>query len=255
MIVSQQVQQNFSRASGRYDAHAILQQQWRMRVLAHGLALFADDAHLLDIGCGTGAFTASAREIQPRWQVLGLDMAAGMCRVAVQHGRVLQADGAALPLRDGSVQGVVSSLCLQWVGDSALALREIARVLVPGAHAIVMTLGEATLQELRVLAPSLRLLPMRSVETYRMQAQEAGFLVTAMDAPVERYRYASLSGLLRSFRAIGANAAFQTPPQRLRPSEYHAIAQAYHARHATADGGIYASWQPVLMVLQKPEVR
>lgn len=254
MILGQQVQQNFSRASARYDAHALLQQQWRMRVLANGLALFPERATLLDMGCGTGAFTASARDLQPGWRVLGLDLASGMCRVAAQHGQVIQANGAALPLREGCVQAVVSSLCLQWVSDSALALAEMARVLAPGGHAIVMTLGDATLQELRGQAPALRLLPMRSVDAYRAQAQAAGFHITVIDAPVERYRYASLSGLLRSFRAIGANAAFSTPPQRLRPSEYQAIAQAYTARYATPDGGIYASWQPVLMVLQKPEV-
>lgn len=249
-IAAQQVQENFSRAAARYDAHASLQKSWRQRVLAHGIALFADKATLLDIGCGTGAFTAEARLVHPGWNVTGLDVAPGMCRVAAQQGKVIEADATSMPLGDASYDGVVSSLCLQWVADLPKALGEMHRVLKPGAYAVVMTLGSETLQELRLLAPSLRLLPMQSVAQYRALAMQAGFEIVAIDAPVERYAYPSVSALLRSFRQIGAQAAFENPAQGIKPSEYRTLADNYRRKHAVGDG-VAASWQPLLLILRK----
>lgn len=251
MIRARTVQQNFSRAAARYDAHATLQKGWRTRVLANGLALFPERAALLDIGCGTGAFTMEAREVQPHWTITGLDSAPGMCRVAAQHGTVIQADATCMPMPDVSYDGIVSSLCLQWVSNLDAAFAEMVRVLKPGGYAVLMTLGMQTLHELRTLAPALRLLPMRDAQTYHSIATQAGFEPVALDAPVEHYEYPSLSGLLRSFRQIGAHAAFDAPPARLSPSQYHTIAASYHASHAHG-AGVLASWQPVLLILRKP---
>ena len=247
----QTIQENFSRAASRYDAHASLQKQWRMRVMAHGIALFPDKADLLDVGCGTGAFTAEAREIQPGWNITGVDIAPGMCRVAAQQGKVIEADAANMPMPDAAYDGVVSSLCLQWLGDLTKAFHEMQRVLRPGGYGVVMTLASSTLQELRALAPQLRLLPMKSVEEYCALAHCAGFEVVACDAPVERYSYPSISALLRSFRQIGANAAFEGPMHRMKPSEYRTLADNYRAKHAAGEG-VAASWQPLLLILRKP---
>ncbi len=250
-IAAQKVQENFSRAASRYDAHATLQKLWRQRVLAHGIALFDDRAELLDVGCGTGAFAAEARAVHPQWKVTGLDIAAGMCRVAAQQGKVIEADASNMPLPENSYDGIVSSLCLQWMADMPKALAEMQRVLKPGGYAAVMTLADGTLQELRDLAPTLRLLPMKSVQAYETAAQQAGFEIVAMDAPIERYSYPSVSALLRSFRQIGAQAAFENPATRMKPSEYRALAEQYRTRYAVGEG-VAASWQPLLLILRKP---
>lgn len=250
-VNAQKVQENFSRAAARYDAHATLQKIWRQRVLAHGIALFDDQAELLDVGCGTGAFASEARAVHPHWNVTGLDIAAGMCRVAAQQGKVIEADAANMPLPNESYDGVVSSLCLQWLAEMPKALAEMQRVLKPGGYAIVMTLADRTLQELRDLAPTLRLLPMRSVEAYRYAATAAGFEIVALDAPVEQYSYPSISALLRSFRQIGAQAAFEDPATRMKPSAYRALAEQYRTKHAIGEG-VAASWQPLLLILRKP---
>lgn len=246
----QQVKQNFSRAASRYDAQATLQKQWRTRVMAHGIALLPDEASILDVGCGTGAFTSEAREVQPRWRITGIDIAPGMCRVAAQHGEVIEGDAAKMPLPENNYDAVVSSLCLQWA-DAAPAFKEMARVVKPGGYAIVMTLASETLRELRDLAPALRLLPMRSVNEYWAMAEAAGFELVTMDAPIERYAYPSISALLRSFRTIGAQAAFDRKAEPIKPSQYRALAEQYKARHAAGEG-VAASWQPLLLILRKP---
>lgn len=257
MNISQQaVGRNFSRAAARYDAHATLQRGWRARVLAHAEAWLPPQARVADIGCGTGAFAVEAYRRRPGWRIVGIDRAEGMCRQAQGCHPVAQGDACALPLADGMCEGVVSSLCLQWVADKPAALREIARILRPGGHAVLMGLGRETLRELHRVnhaqgAP-LRLLPMEPASHYAIGAEAAGLEVLTLEKSVEIHRYASLTALLRSFVAIGANAAFHGQPQPLSPARYSALATAYAAQASHPQGGVAASWQPILLVLRKP---
>lgn len=245
MIRPQAVADNFSRASARYDRHATLQAHWRTQVLEEATGIFPPSARVLDIGCGTGAFAAAA---PAGWRVSGIDLAYGMC----QQSGAIQADAQALPIASNSMDGVVSSLCLQWVENTPQAMREIHRVLRVGGHAVLMTLGQRTLHELRALG-AWRLLPMQALAHYVDAADSAGLEVMAAQATVEIHAYPNLAGLLRSFRAIGAQAAFAQRAQALTPSHYQQLSLAYQVAHAHPDGGVAASWEPLLLVLRKGE--
>jgi malonyl-CoA O-methyltransferase len=247
MIRPQAVQRNFDRASAAYDQHAPLQLQWRQQLLEAARDYFPAQAHVLDIGAGTGGMAASAPE---GWRVISLDLAYGMCRQARVHGASVQADATALPLASGSVAGVLSSLCLQWVEDLGAAFSEMHRVLAPGGHVAIMSLGPQTLQELRAF-DAFRLLPMRPLAAYAQAAEDAGFELLMAQARSETHDYASMGALLRSFKAIGAQAAFHARPTPLGPAAYSAMAKTYAARHPSAQGGITASWQPLMLVARK----
>jgi SAM-dependent methyltransferase len=82
----------------------------------------------LDVGCGTGALTAAAREAGG--VVAGVDPSRGF----VGGGRdVVVGDARALPFRSGRFDAVVSGLALNFVPDPARAVAECARVAAPGA--------------------------------------------------------------------------------------------------------------------------
>ncbi|XVV11170.1 class I SAM-dependent methyltransferase [Actinoplanes sp. CA-131856] len=85
----------------------------------------------LDAGCGTGALTSAIMAAGPA-DVVGLDPSRGFLRSALDATRVA-GDAAALPLRDGSFDAVVSGLALNFVPDPARAVAEFARVAAPGA--------------------------------------------------------------------------------------------------------------------------
>jgi malonyl-CoA O-methyltransferase len=247
MIQSQTVARNFSRAATTYDRYAQLQKAWRVRVLEQALRQFPDSATILDIGCGTGAFATEANALRPHWRITNLDLAYGMCLSAQS---AIQADAAALPIVDATFDGVVSNLCLQWVSDKPRALIEIARVLKPGAMAVVMTLAEHTLHELRAMDAPLRLLAMNSSDDYRYYACEAGLEAVAIEEAAEQHRYDSLGSLLHSFKAIGANAAFNDRGN-LSPTSYQQLSRRYAAEYGHLQGGVVATWHPLLMVLRK----
>lgn len=98
---------------------------------------------LLDFGCGTGRMV---RHLAPRARrLIGVDITDAMLRRAAQdtrspHAHWSRIDGMRLPLRDASVDRIVSVYVLQYaVRDPsayAAVLRELARVLAPGGRLV-----------------------------------------------------------------------------------------------------------------------
>src|ERR1700737_4132418 len=98
----------------------------------------------LDVGCGPGSVTPSlARAGGPDGLALGVDISKPMLARAVraqagpQTGFML-ADAQQLPLRDETVDAVVSIAVLQLIPDPEAALTEMGRVLRPGGRLAVM---------------------------------------------------------------------------------------------------------------------
>lgn len=104
-----------------------------------------DEMHVLDVGSGTGALAIATLERWPRHRVTGIDPSGGMLEVArgladerlAEHvARRFRAEVAAadrLPFDDASFDAAVSSFVLQLVEDRPAALREVRRVVRPGA--------------------------------------------------------------------------------------------------------------------------
>jgi arsenite methyltransferase len=105
----------------------------------------------LDVGSGPGTVTASlARAAGEEGLALGVDISEAMLTRAVRNEAgpqvgFLRADAQRLPLRDSTVDAVVSLAVLQLIPNPAAALAEIARVLRPGGRLAIMvpTAGRA----------------------------------------------------------------------------------------------------------------
>jgi SAM-dependent methyltransferase len=98
----------------------------------------------LDVGSGPGNVTASlARAAGPDGLALGVDISEPMLARAVRSEAgsnvgFIRADAQRLPLRDNTVDAVVSLAVLQLIPNPAAALAEMARVLRPGGRLAVM---------------------------------------------------------------------------------------------------------------------
>jgi arsenite methyltransferase len=105
----------------------------------------------LDVGCGPGSVTAAlGRATGHDGLAVGVDISEPMLARAVSahagpHVGFLRADAQRLPLRDETVDAVVSVAVLQLIPDPAAALKEMGRVLRPGGRLAVMvpTVGRA----------------------------------------------------------------------------------------------------------------
>jgi ubiquinone/menaquinone biosynthesis C-methylase UbiE len=87
---------------------------------------------LIDIGCGTGAYAAGLAELG--WDVTGIDVSEDMLRRARAKGvQAVQADAASLPFEDATFDVGISVFTNTDLDDLAAVVREIVRVLRPGA--------------------------------------------------------------------------------------------------------------------------
>jgi ubiquinone/menaquinone biosynthesis C-methylase UbiE len=88
----------------------------------------------VDVGCGTGRWTA-------RLNAIGIDASPAMLAVAARkpgmRGRLAAADAAALPVASGWADLVLCTLTFGHIGDQAGAMQEFARVLRPGGTLLV----------------------------------------------------------------------------------------------------------------------
>ena len=106
---------------------------WRMLVRLLGDV----SGSLLDVGCGTGSFTAALAE--RGWDVTGVDVSEDMLRRAEARGvRAVRADAASLPFEDGAFDAAVSVFTSTDMDDLAAVTREIVRVLRPEAPLVCL---------------------------------------------------------------------------------------------------------------------
>jgi ubiquinone/menaquinone biosynthesis C-methylase UbiE len=97
---------------------------------------------VLDVACGTGIVARLAtQQVGPTGQVTGVDINAGMLKVAQANTPTSGApvdwregDAAALPCDNASYDIVLCQQGLQFVSDKPQALREMHRVLIPGGR-------------------------------------------------------------------------------------------------------------------------
>ncbi len=154
-IDGREVRRSFGRAARDYDAAAVLQAEVRNELLGRLDLVRLVPQVVLDLGAGTGRATIELKRRYRASQVVAVDLAEGMLREAARSQTLLRrfrrvcADAAMLPLRDASVDLVLSNLMLQWCDDPDRVFAECRRVLRPNGLLAFSTFGPDTLVELR----------------------------------------------------------------------------------------------------------
>ena len=138
--------------------------RWSRLVAADFLAWLepAPGWRWLDVGCGTGALSATIlRRAQPA-SVTGLDSSEGFLSRAREHVQDLRAafdhgDAQVLPYDDGQFDMALSGLVLNFVPDQARMLAEMRRVVGPGGTIALYVWDYPERMELmrRILGPEL----------------------------------------------------------------------------------------------------
>jgi SAM-dependent methyltransferase len=114
------------------------------------LAGVGQGARVLDVAAGAGDQTLDiARRVGPDGQVLATDLSPGILAFAAANAAreglpnvaTQVADAERLPIADASFDAAVCRLGLMLFPDPAAALREMRRVLRPGARASVLVFG------------------------------------------------------------------------------------------------------------------
>lgn len=247
------VANNFDKAAADYDEHALLQKQVRRLCVDQLHAHLAPRSHILDLGCGTGALLDETRQA---YDITGLDLASGMCHAASARGmRVSQAQCEALPCAMGTFDGIFSSLMLQWANRPSLVLAEIQRVLRPQGYAIIGTLCEGTLAELHstfaAVDDGAHVSRFYAPHDVLHCAKEVGLTMVSAHQHCFTDYFPDVVALMRSLKVIGANNGNQARSRgMMTPKKLAQLEAVYTEKFATAKG-LPASWQVLIMVLQR----
>jgi malonyl-CoA O-methyltransferase len=255
---------SFGRAAAGYAEVAVLQREVESRLLEQ-LEVLGETRPLrvLDVGSGPGRASGAIKGRWPKSEVIALDLALPMLRQVGKHTRFWRpvkricADASQLPIADGSVDLLFSSLCLQWVHDLPAALSEFRRVLRPGGMLLFSTFGPDTLLELReaYLEAGERqppLSPFAAIQQVGDALMAAGFRNPVVQRDEFTLTYADVMTLLRELRAIGAGDARVHRPRGLGGrGRQRAMVAAYESRRE--DGKLPSTWEVLTAMAWAPE--
>lgn len=148
------VREMFARIAPRYDvANRVLtagmDERWRKRAIA--LLAPPHNGRVLDLCCGTGDVVFHLLRIDQTLHVTGIDFCAPMldgARVRAQReargdATFVEGDVMALPFDDATFDGATMGFSLRNVVDIDQVLREILRVLKPGARFVNLDVSKA----------------------------------------------------------------------------------------------------------------
>ncbi|MCX2725207.1 methyltransferase domain-containing protein [Roseibium salinum] len=167
-------------------------------------------------------------------------------------------DDALLPLKDQSVDLIVSALNLQFVNDLPGTLIQIRRALVPDGLFLATLPGAGTLSELRdsltraeleiTGGAAARVLPFADTRDLGSLLQRAGFALPVTDLDTVTVRYDSMFALLTDLRAMGATSVLKERSRApLTRKALLRAAELYAENHADPDGRIRATFALVTL--------
>lgn len=133
----------FSAIAGRYDAanHLLsggLDFLWRARAVR--LVQQRQPRAVLDLATGSGDLALAMQKAMPDAHIVGADFCLPMLQVAARKGLrpLVVADGTRLPFADATFDAVTVAFGLRNMESWPGALREMARVLRPDAHLLIL---------------------------------------------------------------------------------------------------------------------
>jgi len=177
---------------------------------------------------------------------------------AAPGGARLVADEERLPLGEGAVDLVISSLALHWTNDLVGVLIQARRALRPDGLFLAAMFGGATLTELRqcLLAAEAeirggagpRVSPFLDAADAASLLQRAGFALPVIDVDTVTVRYAHPLKLMADLRAMGETSVLvERPPAPLTRPVLARAAQFYVERFAAPEGRIPATFEIVTL--------
>lgn len=255
-INKKSISESFSNSAESYDSGAMLQRNVGNQLLT----LVTPVDCLLDLGTGPGYFTHALTDKSQ--QLIGVDIAPKMLSFAKsrnlkgKHANSvmwLAGDAEQLPLIANSIDGIFSSLMLQWVHQLSKALDESYRVLNVGGEFVFSTLLDGTLFELTQAWNCVD--DLQHVNTFLSHAallnivKHSDFELISLTVQSEVIYYDSVIALMRDLKAVGANQTAGSSTGLMGRGALKKLSQGYEPFRTHQ--GLSATYQVAFCKLRK----
>lgn len=214
------------------------------------LGLSGDEA-LLDVGCGPGAFPRYLRAHGHTGRLAGLDQSPAMIAAASDGSagtgiKWFTGEANALPFPDGAFAAISARHMLYHVPDIPGALREFARVVVPGGTVFAATNSQRGLPHIDALRSDMLAhfgLPLPPLPAATFGIENAPGILRAVYPVVEEtilanaFIFTEPEPIVRYIMTMMAVQQTAEHPDLL--AEVHAWLLAEATRHLAAMGGIW----------------
>jgi malonyl-CoA O-methyltransferase len=232
-VKKQVIREKFSRAANSYDSYAKVQTEVALKLAAKlpPVSKKKEIRTILEIGCGTGNFTALLAARFPGAKIVALDFSPEMIakarhKLGKNNIDFICAEGegflGAAPGK--SFELVVSNGSLQWFTDIDKALHDIARILTPGGSMSCSIFGPESLQELGQGLTAIQTLPeslaaQKFPQPERLQrALDRHFNEGTVEEELLAKEYRSAHDLLLHIKKTGTSGWQPTMQQPLTPA-------------------------------------
>lgn len=252
---------SFSKAADTYDTVAEFQHKTGERLLS-----FLPDhsvSRVLDLGVGTGYFSSSLRGSYPAARMVELDISARMLELC-KHRSVeshdlqrtqVQADIEALPFHAQCFDLIFSNLSIQWCHDLDNVFYGIANNLADDGTAILTTLVDGSLHELKqawsTVDDAVHVNAFTSEQTVQASCLRAGLSVSQWLVEDNTQSFATMAELIRSVKDVGAHNMHPGRPKGLMgKNKYRRFINAYEQLQLPT-GQFPLSYRVLYMVLRR----
>lgn len=202
----------FGRAAQDYDKSAEFQRQVGRQLLSlmPTLSSVTPMLKVIDLGCGTGYFSAMLH--QQGFDVTAADLSAEMLLQAQQRCRsdcqYLQTDAENIVVTDNSYDVAFSNLALQWCDDLSVPLRELQRVVKPDGVILFTTLVEGSLNELKQAWAQVdekqHVNTFKSQDVITTEIIQSGLMIEVLECQPITVYYPTAMKLMKDLKGIGA---------------------------------------------------
>ena len=207
------VQASFSKAAAHYDQFADLQ-----RDIGHHLIDLMPNSikqanTILDLGCGTGYFSALFNETNESAQLTCFDLSPEMLKQTAERGmtrcQFVQGDIDVLPFTTRQFDLIFSNLVLQWSEQLVTCLEQVKKALNKQGQLCFSTLLNGSLIELqqawKVVDRNSHINHFLTQESVRNALALSGFNNVRMTTETHVKKYADVIEVMKALKGIGAN--------------------------------------------------
>lgn len=208
------VQQRFDRAADRFDDVDFVHAVTRDGLFARLAPMVIEARIIVDLGSATGSGSRLLARHFRRAHVISVDLSQNMLRACrskqswFSKPSAVQANAAALPFANQSVDFVFANLLLPWIDEPGAVFSEIARVLRKDGLLLFSTLGPDSLLELRrawqAADPHAHVNRFLDMHDLGDAAVRSGLRDPVLDVDRLSVTYDSAAALFRDLTAMGA---------------------------------------------------